>query len=65
LIRSPEFYFFIGHDRRKLTIHAGLAHNLSAPLDALMNNGCMKEAVSQTATITDVEEETFVTSFII
>lgn len=60
LIRSPEFHFLIGHDRRKLTIHAGLVHNLSAPLDALMNNGCMKEAVTRTATIDDVEEETFI-----
>lgn len=59
VVRSPEFHFFIGHDRRKLTIHAGLAHNLSAPLDALMNNGCMEEAVSRTATIADVEEGTF------
>lgn len=25
-----------------------------------MNNGCMKEAVSRTATVDDVEEETFI-----
>lgn len=60
LIQSPEFHFLVGHDRRKLTIHAGLAHNLSAPLDALMNNCCMKEAVTRTAIIDDVEEETFI-----
>lgn len=60
LIRSSEFHFLIGHDQRKLTIHAGLVRNLSAPLDALINNGCMKEAVSRTATIDDVEEETFI-----
>lgn len=60
LIRSLEFHFLIGHDRRKLTIYAGLVYNLLALLDALMNNGCMKEAVTRTATIDDVEEETFI-----
>jgi hypothetical protein len=59
VIRSPEFHFLIGHDQRKLTIHAGLVRNLSAPLDALMN-GSMKEAVCRTATIDDVEEDTFI-----
>ena len=59
VIRSPEFHFLIGHDQRKLTIHAGLVHNLSAPLNALMN-GSMKEALCRTATIDDVEEDTFI-----
>lgn len=51
LIRSPEFHFCIRHDQWKLTIYAGLVQNLSAPLEALINNGCMKEVLARTATI--------------
>ncbi|KAL2823216.1 hypothetical protein BDW59DRAFT_149085 [Aspergillus cavernicola] len=60
VIRSPEFHFLVGHDGRRLTIHAGLVQKLSRPLEALINNGCMKKSLSQTAVMDDVEEETFI-----
>ncbi|OKO89613.1 hypothetical protein PENSUB_13679 [Penicillium subrubescens] len=60
VIRSPEFRFLIEPDRKKLTVHTGVVQNLSPPLAVLMNNGRMKESLSGTAAIEDIEEATFI-----
>jgi hypothetical protein len=60
IFRSLELHFLIKYNRQKLTIHAGLIYNLLAPLDTLINNRYIKEAVTWTTTIDNVEEETFI-----
>ena len=50
----------MGPDRARLAIHAGLVSELSKPLDALINNGQMKESTARCATLDDTEVDTFV-----
>lgn len=59
-MRSPEFHFLVGSERRLLTIHAGLVQNLSSPLYALINNGHMEESLSREAVLDDIDEDTFI-----
>lgn len=56
------FHFLIGPDRQRLTAHRGLVQALSPALAALMNNGQIKESLSGTTTIEDLEEQTFIAS---
>jgi hypothetical protein len=60
VIRSPPFSFHVGEDRTCLTIHVGVVQNISEPLNALINNGRMKESTSGTAVLGDVDEDVFI-----
>lgn len=55
LVLFPHFTLLVGPRRTRVTIQRRLASNLSEPLDMLMNNGHMMEAVLE-----DVELDTFV-----
>ena len=49
VMQSPQFTFLVGKDRTPIKIHAGVVEGLSHPLYAMINNGQMKESVSQIA----------------
>lgn len=59
MILSPPFSFLVGPDKTCVTVHTTLFRNLSEPLHAMMNNGCMTESNSRTAVLEDVDVETF------
>ena len=59
IIRSPEFHFSVGRERRRLTVHTEIIRTLSPPLFALINNGMMKESIEGYAVLEEVDELTF------
>ncbi|KAI9753629.1 MAG: hypothetical protein M1815_006088 [Lichina confinis] len=58
-LRTPIFSFLVGPERTCMPLHSGFASALSAPLDALMNNGQMRESKERIAVLEGVEVETF------
>lgn len=60
IIRSAEFHFLVGSERRRLTVHTKVIRNLSPPLFALINNGIIKESIEGCAVLDDVDENTFI-----
>lgn len=55
---SPNLRFLIGKDNAEFFLHPALASHHSIPLEAMMH-GSMKEAKEGSATIGDVDEDTF------
>ncbi|KAL1970388.1 hypothetical protein VTN77DRAFT_5548 [Rasamsonia byssochlamydoides] len=60
LVLSSQFTFLVGPEQTCITVHRGLASQLSEPLDNLMKNGHMMESTTGTAVLDDVEVDVFV-----
>jgi hypothetical protein len=60
ILQSSHFTCLVGSNNTPLTIHAAIVEDISDPLYALINNGCMKESNARVAILEDIEVETFV-----
>ena len=56
---KPVFTFIVGREAKEYQVHGGLVGKHSSVLDTMMNNGAMKESLTNICTLVDVEPEVF------